>query len=124
MKRQNYVIKKSDVLCGSSLLKRKNDNSDRVSYMVSNIKDNKALNFYINKYPKKDKSFLTKRITKEYIKYRDNWNDQPSKIIGKRIPTKKYRENQRQIETIKEGSILIVYFEYTKKKKCAISKTW
>jgi len=94
MKRQNYVIKKSDVLCGSSSLKRKDDNSDRVSYMVSNIKDNKALHFYIKKYPKKHKSLLIKKIAKEYIKYRENWNDQPSKIISKRIPTKKYKEKK------------------------------
>ena len=39
---REYIVKEGDVLTGSSLLRKKDANSDRVKYMLDNIKHNKA----------------------------------------------------------------------------------
>jgi len=83
MVENNYVIKKSDVLVGSSFLKNRDDNSNRVEYMIQNIKHNKAYNFYKKKHL--DEKISIKNITNDYLNYRNNWNNQPNKIIKHKI---------------------------------------
>ena len=49
----NYNIEKSEVLVGSSLLRKKNITTDRVSYMLNNMDFNKA--YLFEKEKKKEK---------------------------------------------------------------------
>ena len=92
MVENNYVIKKSDVLVGSSFLKKRDDNSNRVEYMIQNIKHNKAYNFYKKKYS--DEKISIKNITEDYLNYRNNWNNQPNKIIKHKINTNKFNDKK------------------------------
>ena len=92
MVQNNYVIKKSDVLVGSSFLKKRDDNSNRVEYMIQNIKHNKAYNFYKKKYT--DENILIKNITNDYLNYRKSWNSQPNKIIKKKIENNKFSDKK------------------------------
>ena len=92
MVENNYVIKKSDVLVGSSFLKKRDDNSNRVEYMIQNIKHNKAYNFYKKKHL--DEKISIKNITNDYLNYRNNWNNQPNKIIKHKIKTNKFNDKK------------------------------
>lgn len=92
MDENNYVIKKSDVLVGSSFLKKRDDNSNRVEYMIQNINHNKAYSFYEKKYS--DEKISIKNITNDYLNYRKNWNNQPNKIIKHKIKTNKFNDKK------------------------------
>jgi len=94
MAHKSFVIKNSDVLVGSSLLKKKDDNSNRIQYMLKNIESNKAFDFYQKKFFKKSKVNLLKKIKKDYIEYRENWINQPSKIIKQKISTDTYKDKK------------------------------
>ena len=90
--KNKYVVKDGDVLVGSSLLKRKDDNSNRVEYMLNHIQNNKVVDFYNEKFPSKNKNNLLKLIQKEYLNYRDNWNNQPANILKNKIPTNTFKD--------------------------------
>ena len=94
MANKSFVIKNSDVLVGSSLLKRKDDNSNRIQYMLKNIESNKAFDFYQKKFFKESKINLLKKIKKDYIEYREGWINQPSKIIKQKISTDTYKDKK------------------------------
>ena len=73
MNKNNYVVKEGDVLVGSSLLKRKDDNSDRVSYMLNHIQENQVMDFYKKTYLKLDnKPVSSLFLIISFIKYDDN----------------------------------------------------
>jgi len=94
MNNQNYVIKKGEVLVGSSLLKKRDDNSNRVKYTIANIEKNKAFEFYKKKYSNNEHSFAKKKIISDYLNYRNNWNNQPAEIIKRKLETDDLKEKK------------------------------
>ena len=63
----------------------KGGEKEKVIWMVSNMKKNKA--FLYKNNSSKDKSFenLLKEFQDRYINYRKNWSDQPKKIINEKL---------------------------------------
>ena len=63
----------------------KGGEKEKVIWMVSNMKKNKA--FLYKNNSSKDKSFenLLKEFQDRYINYRKNWSYQPKKIINEKL---------------------------------------
>ena len=64
MSDKEYIIKESDVLVGSALLKKKDVNYHRVNYMVDNIQMNKSFDYLEKNSNEKDFKTLKKILIK------------------------------------------------------------
>tara|TARA_B110000459_G_C16571445_1_gene476617 strand:- start:86 stop:1456 length:1371 start_codon:yes stop_codon:yes gene_type:complete len=80
----NYNIEKGEVLVGSSLLRKKNITTDRVSYMLNNMDFNKAYLFEKEK-KKENELVLLNNFKKRYENYRKDWSEQPKSCIKNKL---------------------------------------
>lgn len=70
-----------EILYGSSRLFKKGSKlDDRTSYMLDNIEKNASFSNYKNK----NKNAVKNLLSSKFIKYRDNWKNQPQDIINKK----------------------------------------
>ncbi len=91
MNKLNYKIEIGEVLEGSALLKKQDSNSNRVKYMIENIKHNKSYyEYYKNIF--KNETDAEKEMIKNYIKYRNGWNDLPKHLIEKKYTNEMMRK--------------------------------
>ena len=94
MSEKEYIIKESDVLVGSALLKKKDINYDRVNYMVDNIQMNKSFDYLKKNSNNKDSQTLKKILIKKYLDYRNAWNNQPSISIFNKLSSQEFKKNK------------------------------
>jgi len=94
MSEKEYIIKESDVLVGSALLKKKDINYDRVNYMVDNIQMNKSFDYLKKNSNEKDIQTLKKTLIKKYLDYRNAWNNQPSISIFNKLSSQEFKKNK------------------------------
>ena len=73
--------------------KLKNSEQQKIDWMVSNMKENKAFIYQSKNLNTKEKETLLKNFQKRYLAYRKNWHDQPrycadNKIYGDKLKSK------------------------------------
>ena len=90
-KNKNYILKEGDVLTGSSLLRKKDANSNRIKYMLDNIKHNKA---FIEKllFKNYDENDLEIQFKKEFIKYRNSWDRLPNYLVKNKYSNERMKK--------------------------------
>lgn len=90
---RDYVVKKGDVLTGSSLLRKKDANSDRVKYMLDNIKHNKA---FIEKsiLSNQEEHNLEVEFKKKFINYRNSWNNLPNYLVKNKYSSARMKKER------------------------------
>ena len=94
MSEKEYIIKENDVLVGSALLKKKDTNYARVNYMVDNIQMNKSFDYLKKNSNGKDFNTLKKILIKQYLDYRNAWNNQPTISIFKKLSSEEFKKNR------------------------------
>ena len=94
IKKKDYLVEKGEVLTGSSLLRKKDSNKNRVSYMLQNMDQNKAYLFAIEKNPS-DQDKVLEIFKKNYENYRYEWGNQPKPCINKSFLSQQMRKNNK-----------------------------
>lgn len=90
IEKKDYLIKKGEVLIGSSLLKKKDDNKNRNNFLYDNMNSNKA--FLFSEIQKKENSpNILKKFKEEYKNYREAWNEQPKNCISNNFLSEEMR---------------------------------
>ena len=94
IKKKDYLVEKGEVLTGSSLLRKKDSNKNRVSYMLQNMDQNKAYLFAIEKN-RSDQDKVLEIFKKNYENYRYEWGNQPKTCINKSFLSQQMRKNNK-----------------------------
>ena len=80
MNTNDLVIKKGEVLTGSSILRDENLGKNRIDYFLENMAENKAIQWAEKQ--SSDKTLLVEKYRQLYLSYRGNWRDQPRSCIA------------------------------------------
>ena len=92
--KKDYLVEKGEVLKGSSLLRKKDSNKNRVSYMLQNMDQNKAY-LFAKERNSTDKNMLLKTFKKNYENYRLEWGNQPKTCISKNFLGEQMKKNKK-----------------------------
>ena len=92
--KKDYLVEKGEVLKGSSLLRKKDSNKNRVSYMLQNMDQNKAY-LFAKERNSTDKNMLLKTFQKNYENYRLEWGNQPKTCISKNFLGEQMKKNKK-----------------------------
>ena len=65
---------------------------DKVKWMLEHMHSNKAYLYKAKNKSKKEREFLLKKFKDQYINYRKNWKEQPTKSFQKKFYGKKFKE--------------------------------
>ena len=86
--------KKQDILYGSSILFDKQMKLDtRTEYMLKNIKFNATHKYLHTAKPSVSSQELEKKLRSRFLDYRENWKNQPNKIMRNELFGKKLKAN-------------------------------
>ena len=91
---KDYLIEKGEVLTGSSLLRKKDSNTNRVSYMLQNMDQNMAY-LFAKERNSTDKNKLLESFKKNYENYRFEWGNQPKTCISKNYLGNQMKKNKK-----------------------------
>ena len=97
--KKDYLVEKGEVLKGSSLLRKKDSNKNRVSYMLQNMDQNKAY-LFAKERNSTDKNMLLKTFKKNYENYRLEWGNQPKTCISKNFLGEQMKKNKKPRKTL------------------------
>ena len=67
---------------------------DKISWMTKNMHHNKAYKYAVNFQPDKNKKNVLDKFKKKYIKYRENWHNQPKLAFSKKLFGKKLQKEK------------------------------